>query len=205
MAWQDNAIIKSHDGVYYIIRETPESPPYSVCPLDIDPINLYNFDEVAATWAALPDDDAKKVLAEDPYKASEQSNIKLLDAFERKVVSYLQSFVRERGYDSVADCVSYMHSPTGQRYVEAYYVLVTREYVWNVWYGLRGKIEAGTIEMPANWSEVLDQLPVLEWPEDYVAEEGDIAAKDMAERLLSKDTNNALSIGSDELLFTKSI
>lgn len=203
MAWQDNPITRNFDGTAYIVRETSESFPYAVVPKTIDSDNKYDFDTVAAFWVALPADDPRKLQAGETPQPPEPTDEEKLDAYESQVSTYLNNFVKQRKYVDVADCVSYMHSRQGQKYVEAAYVMTARDAVWEAWYNLRRKVEAGASPMPDTWTAVSNMLPKLAWPEDYVDTAGDLAARDMADRIISRDTGNRLATGTDSLLFIK--
>lgn len=203
MAWQDNPITRNFEGTAYVVRETAESFPYAVVPKTIDPDNKYDFDTVADFWASLPEGDSRKLQAGETPLPPAPTDEEKLDAYESQVSAYLNNFVKQRKYVDAADCVSYMHSRRGQKYVEAAYVMVAREAVWETWHSLRREVEAGTSPMPDTWAAVLESLPTLVWPEDYVDTTGDLAARDMADRIISRDAGNRLATGTDSLLFIK--
>lgn len=201
MAWQDNPIIKSADGTAYVVKETASSFPYAVVAKTADPQNKYDFDEVSAFWSALPDGDARKQTAAAIPPPTPPTESEMLDSYENSVAAYIQSFVRQRKYIDVADCVSYIHSKLGQRVVEAVYVAGKRDDIWVAWNALRAKVEAGTATLPTTWADVQALIPALAWPADYVPAQGDVAAKAWAARLVSTDTNNMLIAGTDGLMF----
>jgi hypothetical protein len=59
----NSPILKRLDGTFEI---THNGYPYHVCPLELDPANLYDVDEVAGLWDNLPDGDPRKQLESAP-------------------------------------------------------------------------------------------------------------------------------------------
>lgn len=62
-AWKSEPIIRVADDSYTVIHN---GNPYSVCPKDVDPLGLFDLEEVAGYWDSLPEDDSRKQIYAEP-------------------------------------------------------------------------------------------------------------------------------------------
>ena len=201
MAWKDNPIIRNYEGTAYTVQETAEGLPYAVVPTSVDPDNAYDFDEVAAYWAALPDGDPNKKQAGEVPGPPDPTPSERVASYEQQVYSRLDSFVRERNYPDATTCATYMHSTNMQKYLEAKTLISFRDTTMNIWFTLKVGYEADAATVPATWAEVAAQLPVLAWPPDWLPVDGNIRAKLAVDEQTSQDTDNKIITGSDGLAF----
>jgi len=165
MSWQDNPITKAYDGSFYIVLSTANAFPYSVVPLSEDPQNKYDFDEVAAFWAALADDDPRKLTGDSPPVPDPPTDDEVMAGYRSQVVSRLNTFAATRSYEGTLDCISYYHSAGVTRAAHAVYMITARDDTWAAWDALVAGVDAGTTAVPATWEDVETLLPVLAWPD----------------------------------------
>ena len=60
-SWKQHPVTKNNNGTFNVIHTgSAGTHPYNVCPKDIDPMGIYDVDEVAALWESLPDGDPRK-------------------------------------------------------------------------------------------------------------------------------------------------
>lgn len=201
MAWHDNPIVRNFDGTAYTVKESVTSFPYEVVPLDVDPLNKYNFSEVAAYWHSLPDGDPNKQQAGEIPGPPAPTPTERITMYEAAVFSRLDTFVQTRLYPDATTCATYIASNNMQKYLEARTLVDLRDQTMDTWFTLRAGYEADTSTVPETWAEVEAQLPALAWPSDYVEADGDIRAKAAVLAQTSKDADNKFITGTDGLGF----
>lgn len=166
MAWQDNPIIKSHDGSFYIVTATAGSFPYSVVPVADDPGNKYDFEEVAKFWKELPDDDARKLTGDSPPAGPDPpTDAEIMAGYKSQIPARLNTAASARGYESVLDCVSYYHSEVQRRLKDAAYMITLRDATYAAWDIIAAAVAEETQPVPSSWTVVESKLPAISWPE----------------------------------------
>lgn len=81
------------------------------------------------------------------------------------VQQHLDLFARTRNYDNIQSAVSYKGCGVQKFEVEADYCNRMRAQVWATLYTMLDEVLSGNREIPSSSTEVIDMLPVLEWPE----------------------------------------
>ena len=87
----------------------------------------------------------------------------VVDDYEEAVQKFLDETVQQKGYDNVYTCLSYKGDPDPIFAAEADAVLEWRSRVWRTAQGILNQWATGQIEQPTI-SQVIAQLPILEWP-----------------------------------------
>ena len=89
----------------------------------------------------------------------------LINHFTATVQQHLDLFARTRNYDNIQSAVSYKGCGVQKFEVEADYCNRMRAQVWATLYTMLDEVLSGNREIPSSSTEVIDLLPVLEWPE----------------------------------------
>jgi hypothetical protein len=75
----------------------------------------------------------------------------------------LDDFAKTKGYDGIISACSYATSDSKYG-AEGRYCVSAREATWDALFQLMADVQAGTKPMPGSVEEVMETLPVLEWP-----------------------------------------
>ena len=77
----------------------------------------------------------------------------------------LDAFARTRNYDGILSACTYATSTVPKFKAEGQYGVEARDATWSKLYEMLAEVEAGTRPMPAGFSDVEPELPVLAWPD----------------------------------------
>lgn len=76
----------------------------------------------------------------------------------------LDEFARTRGYDSILSACTYATSQVPDFAVEGQYCVAVRDQTWAKLHQIMTEVEAGARPLPTGYSDIENELPVLEWP-----------------------------------------
>lgn len=76
----------------------------------------------------------------------------------------LDDFARTRNYDGILSACTYATSTVPKFAAEGQYCVEARDATWAKLYAIMAEVEAGTRPLPAGFSDVEPDLPVLAWP-----------------------------------------
>ena len=91
-------------------------------------------------------------------------NAAFIKSVEVATQARLDDFAKTKGYDGIISVCSYATS-TSRYGAEGRYCVSAREDTWDTLFQLLADVQAGTKPMPGSVEEVMEILPVLEWPE----------------------------------------
>lgn len=75
----------------------------------------------------------------------------------------LDDFARSRGYDDIKSAIGYLQSSIPQFKQEAEICLEKRDQMWYALFNILDKVQNQEIEVPTDFSDIVSQLPILEW------------------------------------------
>lgn len=84
---------------------------------------------------------------------------------EKIVADRLDQFARTRQYENIAIACSYTNSNIIKFKIEGDYCVKIRDATWNKLYEVINNIKNGTRPVPESFSDILDELPALQWPD----------------------------------------
>ena len=109
------------------------------------------YDNQADEDAAVAADAAAKVKA-------------IQDAIVDATQLRLDTFAQTRNYNGILSAATYATSNVPRFQAEGEYCVNQRDATWAKLYEILAEVQAGTRPMPAGYSDVEPDLPVLEWP-----------------------------------------
>lgn len=134
--------------------------------LPIDSLSGWNPDNPPPGTYAVPDEvcvgwvrDGDAFIPPPPPSIEQLKRI-FTDAVQRR----LDEFARTRGYDGILSAATYATSTVPQFQIEGQYAVEARDLTWAKCYQIMNAALAGERDIPT-LAELLDELPVLEWPE----------------------------------------
>jgi len=95
-----------------------------------------------------------------PAKTAEQIQSEIVQATQCR----LDDFAQSRNYDSILSAATYATSSVQKFAVEGQIAVDLRDATWAALYTLFADVEAGTIPMPTDSTDVEPLLPALTWP-----------------------------------------
>ncbi|MCL1855686.1 MAG: hypothetical protein FWF86_08130 [Clostridia bacterium] len=101
--------------------------------------------------------------------APEEERAAMRRGFGAAVNDYMNSFAKERGYDSMASAVSYAGDEDPQFALEGEYCKTMRSRIYRAAGDILDAVLAGSRPMPTR-KEVFAELPALSWPDEANAE-----------------------------------
>lgn len=75
----------------------------------------------------------------------------------------LDDFARSRGYDDIKSAIGYLQSSIPQFKQEAEICLEKRDQMWYALFNILDRVQNQEIEVPMDFSDIVSQLPILEW------------------------------------------
>lgn len=101
-------------------------------------------------------------LDEDEIKAKKQYLISnLVEATQRR----LDNFAKIKNYDSILSLCTYATSSNEIFKKEGQYGVEMRDATWLKLYEILGEVEAGIRELPTDFAQIENELPILSWVE----------------------------------------
>lgn len=88
----------------------------------------------------------------------------LIAGITRDAQARLDAFAQTRNYDGILSACTYATSSVPNFAAEGQYCVDARDAMWSALYAMWAEIEAGTRPIPAGFSDLLPDLPVLAWP-----------------------------------------
>ena len=92
----------------------------------------------------------------------------LLQALQQEIVQATQvrldDFARTRSYDGILSACTYATSSVPKFQAEGQYCVDARDSTWQKLYEIMQEIESGSRPVPAGYSDIESELPVLSWP-----------------------------------------
>ena len=85
----------------------------------------------------------------------------------------LDTFAQTRHYDGILSACSYATSTLPKFQAEGQYCVQARDATWAALYTILAQVEAGERPLPAGYAELEAELPVLAWPDDVPAAQGE--------------------------------
>ena len=105
------------------------------------------------------DENGYPILQDPPPPTAEQ----IVAKYTAAVQKHLDDFARTRGYDGIMSAATYATSTVPKFKAEGQYCVEARDATWAKCYEVLAAVEAGSRQMPT-LEELLDELPVLKWP-----------------------------------------
>lgn len=96
-----------------------------------------------------------------PPPTPEQIKSQIIDATQLR----LDTFARERNYDGILSLCTYATSTNPKFKLEGDYGVTARDDTWAKLYEIMADVESGVRPMPTTYADIVDELPVLQWPE----------------------------------------
>lgn len=103
--------------------------------------------------------------AVEPQEPSPPTQEEVIKVFTDAIQARLDDFARTRNYDSILSACTYATSAVPKFAAEGQYCVAARDATWAAAYQILADIQAGKRPIPAQPSDIFDNLPVLEWPE----------------------------------------
>lgn len=101
-----------------------------------------------------------EVIAENEAAAQAQLVRQITDSTQAR----LDTFARTRNYDGILSACTYATSSVLTFQVEGQYCVAARDETWAKLYQIMNEVQAGTRPMPASYTDLEPELPVLAWP-----------------------------------------
>lgn len=106
------------------------------------------------------DDNGSVIQITTPEPTPEEIQKTLTDAMQ----TYMDSKVKERGYDNILSACTYANSTFPGFHGEGLACIAWRDSVWRACYDILDEVTAGQREIPTT-EELIAELPKLVWPE----------------------------------------
>ena len=87
-----------------------------------------------------------------------------LSGFLLVLAVYVDSVAKQKNYDNAISCISYLNSTAPQWQAEAHTFSLWRDSVWSYLVEQQQLILSGQRPIPASFQELIDELPVIVWP-----------------------------------------
>jgi hypothetical protein len=83
----------------------------------------------------------------------------------------LDSFAQTRNYDGILSACTYATSTVEKFQIEGQYCVEARDLTWSKLYEILAEVESGIRSMPTSYSDIKNELPILQWPDEVPVEE----------------------------------
>ena len=98
----------------------------------------------------------------DDYNLKQKNN--LINYFVSETQKRLDNFAKTRNYDGILSACTYASDTNVKFSTEGQYCVEARSSTWSTLYQILNEVEAGTRPIPTLFSDIENDLPVLQWP-----------------------------------------